>query len=38
MKSIEEIHSMKYRYPVIFLIIIVLSCTAVLNLDGFEYC
>lgn len=31
MKSIEEIHSMKYRYSIIFLIIIVLSCTAVLK-------
>lgn len=31
MKSIEENHSMKHRYSVIFLIIIVLSCTAVLK-------
>jgi predicted DNA binding protein len=31
MKSVEENHSMKHRYPVIFLIIIVLSCTSVLK-------
>ncbi len=31
MKSIEENHSMKHRYSVIFLIIIVLSCTSVLK-------